>query len=189
MTNLVAQRRARGLAGTVIHIGYVCDVGYLTRQDRDRQLDQHFRNVRLMAMSETDVHYAFAEAIRGGKPGSSQGSEDIIMGLEPFTEPLAPEKHPAWLSNPRFAHFVPPVTLQKQQQHGAASSAGNARQRIEDAETEEDAVAVVLEAFCTKLQSMLQLPPESVSVQKAIIDLGIDSLVAVEIRAWFLKEI
>ncbi|KAF7560685.1 hypothetical protein G7046_g3448 [Stylonectria norvegica] len=188
MTSLVAQRRARGLAASIVHVGYVADVGYVTRQDRDRQLDQHFRNVRLMPLSETDVHHAFAEAVRGGKPGSTSGSHDIIMGLETFTEPLAPEKQPLWLANPRFAHFVPPTTLQTQQQRGTSAS-GNIKQLIQDATDEEEAVAAVLVAFCSKLESILQLTAGSVNVQRAIIDLGIDSLVAVEIRTWFLKEL
>ncbi|KPM44244.1 Polyketide synthase-nonribosomal peptide synthetase [Neonectria ditissima] len=189
MTSLVAQRRARGLTGSVVHVGYISDVGYVTRQDRDRQLDQHFRNVRLMPLSETDVHHAFAEAIRGGKPGSVSGAHDIIMGLETFKEPLAPEKQPLWLANPRFAHFVPPTTLQTQQQHRGSGSADNVRKQVEEAETEDDAVAAVVKAFCGKLESILQLQEGSVNVQRAIIDLGIDSLVAVEIRTWFLKEL
>ncbi|KAH7139912.1 polyketide synthase [Dactylonectria estremocensis] len=189
MTSLVAQRRTRGLTGSVIHVGYISDVGYVTRQDRDRQLDQHFRNVRLMPLSETDVHHAFAEAIRGGKPGSVSGAHDIIMGLETFKEPLTPEKQPLWLANPRFAHFVPPTTLQTQQQHRGSGSADNVRKRVEEAETEDEAVAAVVKAFCSKLESILQLQEGSVNVQRAIIDLGIDSLVAVEIRTWFLKEL
>ncbi|KAF7546390.1 hypothetical protein G7Z17_g8465 [Cylindrodendrum hubeiense] len=189
MTSLVAQRRARGLTGSVVHVGYISDVGYVTRQDRDRQLDQHFRNVRLMPLSETDVHHAFAEAIRGGKPGNVSGSADIIMGLETFTEPLAPEKHPLWLTNPRFSHFVPPTTLQTQNQHRGTSNADNVRKQVEEAEDEEEAVAAVVKAFCSKLESILQLPTDSVNIQRAIIDLGIDSLVAVEIRTWFLKEL
>lgn len=47
-----------------------------------------------MPLSETDVHHAFAEAVRGGQPGSLSGSHDIIMGLEPFTNTIAPEKYP-----------------------------------------------------------------------------------------------
>lgn len=189
MTSLVAQRRARGLTGSVVHVGYISDVGYVTRQDRDRQLDQHFRNVRLMPLSETDVHHAFAEAIRGGKPGSVSGSPDIIMGLEIFTEPLAPEKQPLWLANPRFSHFVPPTMLQTQQQHRGTGNDDNVRKQVEEAESEEDAVSAVLKAFCSKLESILQLTAGSVNIQRAIIDLGIDSLVAVEIRTWFLKEL
>ncbi|KAM0397473.1 hypothetical protein ACHAPZ_008079 [Fusarium culmorum] len=48
---------------SIIHIAYVTDVGYVTREQRGRQLDSHFRKVRLMPTSKTDVHHAFMEAL------------------------------------------------------------------------------------------------------------------------------
>ncbi|RYP13804.1 hypothetical protein DL767_010583 [Monosporascus sp. MG133] len=193
MASLVAQRRARGLAGSIIHVGYVCDVGYVTR-NANRQLDQHFHNMRLMALSETDVHHAFAEAIRGGNPlrkaAGADTSYDIIMGLQPASDPIDPDTNTPWLANPRFGYFVPSARLAASED-GAASS-GSLRQQLESGTASEEEVAAdVLEAFCGKLGAILQLPVESVkdNAQRPIIDLGIDSLVAVEIRTWFLKEL
>ncbi|KAH8171057.1 AMP-binding enzyme domain-containing protein [Sarocladium implicatum] len=189
MSSLVAQRRARGLAGSIIHVGYVSDVGYVTRNS-NRQLDQHFHNMRLMALSETDVHHAFAEAIRGGLQ-SAATSHDIIMGLHPASHPIDPETNTPWLANPRFAHFVPSAKLDSAQDNEASS--GSLRQKLENssATSEQEAIDAVLNAFCGKLGAILQLPLESVkeSAQRPIIDLGIDSLVAVELRTWFLKEL
>ncbi|KAL7947131.1 KR domain-containing protein [Trichoderma barbatum] len=148
MTSLVHQRRARGLAASIIHIAYVTDVGYVTREERDRQLDSHFRKVRLMPTSETDVHHAFAEAIKGGKPESTSGYYDIIMGIEPLTEKIPSDQQPLWMKNPRFAHFDQHA-IHEQQERGSGGSTGN----------------------------------------RPITDLGINSLVAVEIRTWFLKEL
>jgi NAD(P)-dependent dehydrogenase (short-subunit alcohol dehydrogenase family) len=200
MTSLAASRRARGLAGSVVHVGHITDVGYVATGDRTEQLEEHFRTLRLMPLSETDVHHAFAQAIRGGRPGSQVASPDIIMGVEPPTKPVAADvagqtksKIP-WLANPRLGHLVPIITLDgesgRQGQNGAGA-AGSVLQRVQDADSEEEAVASVLEAFCAKLESTLQLP-EGYAVEnasRAAIDLGIDSLVAVEIRTWFLKEL
>ncbi|CEI70300.1 unnamed protein product [Fusarium venenatum] len=189
MDSLINQRRNRGLAASIIHIAYVTDVGYVTREERDRQLDSHFRKVRLMPTSETDVHHAFMEAIRGGRPDSVSGSHDIIMGIEPLTEPVPLDQQPLWMKDPRFGHFAPPSSVHYQQESGAAGSAGNIRQCVEEADGDEQAVAAVIQAFCGKLETMLQLASGSVNVSRPIIDLGIDSLVAVEIRTWFLKEL
>lgn len=195
MAGLVAARRARGRAGSVVHVGHVADVGYVMRQDRGRGLEQHFRDIRLMPLSETEVHHAFAEAVRGGRPGGGGGggggSHDIIMGLDPPTEPPAPGKTCVWLSNPRLGHFVPFSALQTEQQDRAATNMGGVRRRVEEARSEDEAVAAVLEAFCSRLESILQLPDGSVkeNVRQAVIGLGIDSLVAVELRTWFLKEL
>ncbi|KAF4449922.1 putative polyketide synthase [Fusarium austroafricanum] len=158
MASLIHQRCARGLAASIIHIAYFTDVGYVTREECDRQLDSHFRKVRLMPTSETDVHHAFMGAVRGGKPGSASGSHDIIM-------------------------------VHSRQENGVSGSAGNIKQCVQEARNEEEAVSIITQAFCVKLETVLQLATGSIDTSGPIIDLGIDSLVAVEIRTWFLKEV
>ncbi|KUI71756.1 Nonribosomal peptide synthetase 14 [Cytospora mali] len=179
MGSIAARRRARGLAGSIIHVGHITDVGYVVEsKDRTAALEEHFRTIRLMPLSETDVHNAFAEAIRCGRPGRP-GSHDIIMGVEPASEPVASDVVEAteskipWLANPRLGHLVP------------LEAVGTG------AETEEEAVAEVLRAFCAKLEATLQLSSGQAAenAQAPVIDLAIDSLVAVEIRTWFLKEL
>ncbi|KAK1749891.1 polyketide synthetase [Echria macrotheca] len=193
MAGLAAERRQRGLVASVIHIGLVIDVGYVTRQV-DLDVDGHLRSQVFLPVSETDVHHAFAEAIVAGKPDSGRPFE-LIMGLEPFTEPLPSERRPFWLTNPRFSHFVPPAaeTQQQQTQHRnnlmGGNTGANIKRQVEEADTEEAAVAVVLGAFSAKLESILQLAPGSVDGAKPLIQLGMDSLVAVEIRTWFLHEL
>jgi aspyridone synthetase (hybrid polyketide synthase/nonribosomal peptide synthetase) len=142
-----------------------------------------------MPTSETDVHHAFMEAIRGGKIGTDTGSHEIIMGIEPLYEPMPLDQQPLWMKDPRFAHFAPPTSVHSQQERNGSDGAGNIRQCVEEAGDHEQAVAAVTKAFCGKLTTMLQLAAGSVNISRPIIDLGIDSLVAVEIRTWFLKEL
>jgi aryl carrier-like protein len=44
-------------------------------------------------------------------------------------------------------------------------------------------------AFVAKLKSSLMMSDESVSETTPLIDLGVDSLVAVEVRTWFAQEV
>ena len=44
-------------------------------------------------------------------------------------------------------------------------------------------------AYYWTLLTRIKLPLDGINVKIPIIDLGIDSLVAVEIRSWFLKEV
>ncbi|CZS85573.1 unnamed protein product [Fusarium graminearum] len=60
---LVSVASVIGNVASIIHIAYVTDVGYVTREQRGRQLDSHFRKVRLMPTSKMDVHHAFMEAL------------------------------------------------------------------------------------------------------------------------------
>ncbi|EKV04975.1 Polyketide synthase-nonribosomal peptide synthetase [Penicillium digitatum] len=186
MTGLAAWRRDQGLTASVIHIGLVTDVGYVTRQDRSIQ--DHLSSLLFLPLSETDIHHAFSEAVEAGKP-DSQHSFEIIMGIEPLSKPVAADRQPWWLSkNPQFGHFKPSVALQ-QEQRLTKSSSGSIKQGVEKSNSEDDAIVLVQEAFSAKLESMMQLSAGSVQVQKSLLALGIDSLVAVEIRMWFLKEL
>jgi amino acid adenylation domain-containing protein len=200
MAAIVESRRSRGLAASVVHIGWVADTGYVTRSDRYRLLEDHFRSMRFIPLSETDVQDAFGQAIRAGKPRphseeeASLGSHDITMGLEPATQPMqSSQKSKAlWVSNPQLMSLEPYSVLSSSEQqlpgHGSGS---NVREKVYNAKTENEATAVVVAAFATKLENILQLPADSVQedLERPIIDLGIDSLVAVEIRTWFLKEL
>jgi acyl carrier protein len=47
----------------------------------------------------------------------------------------------------------------------------------------------IIAAFVAKLKSSLMMNDESVSETTPVIDLGVDSLVAVEIRTWFAQEV
>ena len=185
MTSLAAKRRLEGLAASVIHIGLVTDTGYITRQDRS--IENRLRSQLFLPLSETDVHHAFSEAIAAGRPDSNRQPE-IVMGIEPITQPMDHDRLPKWLLNPRFSHFVPPPALQTCQRRKKAN-AQDLIKAVGNSDSEDHAIFTVQEAFCGKLESIMQLPAGSVQAQQPIIELGIDSLIAVEIRTWFLKEL
>ena len=56
-----------------------------------------------MAVSETDLHHIFAEAIVAGHPDSTSNPE-LIAGLAVNKNTGAPRI--TWHSNPRFSHLV-----------------------------------------------------------------------------------
>ncbi|KAI4210919.1 MAG: hypothetical protein LQ351_006238 [Letrouitia transgressa] len=190
MASLAAQRRSRGLSASVIHIGMVADVGYVARTGRS--IEDHLRKLFYMPLSESDIHQLFAEAMLASPPNSNMNF-DIIMGVEPFTNSANAKIRPPWFSNPRFSHFVrhgnDRSTEQQQQSQSSSSSSTHIRYQLETARSEEAASTMLQAAFSSKLENMMQLTPGSVNVQVSLLDLGCDSLLAVEIRTWFLKEV
>ncbi|OAA40384.1 nonribosomal peptide synthase [Beauveria brongniartii RCEF 3172] len=195
MDSLVTHRRSRGLAASIIHVGHVCDTGYVARLVDDSKVQISLGTTRVMSVSETDVHHAFAEAVRGGQPDSRSGFHNIIMGIEPPTKPLDfTKRQPVWISDPRLGHMMPYSTLDSQMiaSGQAAASADSLAQQVSEATADEEAAAAVLKSFATKLEGILLLPLGSIgedSAGRPVTDLGIDSLVAVEIRTWFLKQL
>ncbi|ATY66088.1 polyketide synthase, putative [Cordyceps militaris] len=195
MDSLVAQRRSRGLAASIIHIGYICDTGYVARLGDDAKVHSNRDVMRATTLSETDVHHAFAEAVRGGSPGSPIGSYNIIMGIDPPTKSLDSSRRKAlWLSDPRLGHMVPYSASADQAvtSEQAVSSSGSIAQQVIEASTDDEAGLFIQQAFASKLETVLLLAPGSIGEDGAgrpVTDLGIDSLVAVEVRTWFLKQL
>ena len=185
MACLATQRRSKGLAASVINIGMVVDVGYVARTGRS--IEDHLRKLFYMPLSESDVHHLFAEAVLASPADSNRGY-DIIMGIEPFINTADAKIRPPWFSNPQFAHFLREDDGSKEQQQ-ASSSPMHIKQQLKTAKSEEAASALLQAAFSSKLETMMQLAPGSVDVKVSLLDIGCDSLLAVEIRTWFLKEV
>ncbi|KAI1772860.1 putative polyketide synthase [Hypoxylon cercidicola] len=187
---LVGQRRSQGLAGSAIDISRLVGLGYIEREIRGRLTQEHQERLTIrsgtIAMSENDLLQLFAEAIVSGRPDSGL-SPELITGLAPMT--VEQSKDAYWKSNARLGLLIREVG------HGASlgGDKGNAvpvRQLLEAAKTIQDAVKVLFATFRAKLQALKFLPDsDSLYDEMPLVDMGVDSLVAVEMRSWFLKEL
>lgn len=200
MTGLAFQRKKRGLAGSVIDISSLVGIGYVERSETFDA--EYFSRIGYTNISEQDLHQMFAEAILAGRPGSHESAE-IVTGFAPAyadAEIKAPYRHDL-----KFCHYiierpwenqladqiaVIPVTVQlstaktKDQVFDILKGGG-----LEFVEVDLR-LTFVVECFTSRLQQILQIPAEDkVSETMTLIEQGVDSLVAVEVRSWFLKEL
>ena len=182
MTGLAYRRRARGLPASIIHIAMLLGVGYVARS-----IDQYettlMSKYKYMAISETGFRSIFAEAIVAGRPDMSEGSVvEIITGLSEDSE--AP-----WRGNPRFSHFEQDETSSNESSKKKSTSTSDLSGQLADAGSDEEMLAIIETGFSRKLELVLQISSDKIDKDSSLINLGIDSLVAVEIRSWFLKEL
>ena len=182
MTALAYQRRARGLAASVIHIAMLLGVGYVARA-----IDQYestlMSKYKYMAISETGFHDMFAEAIVAGRPNAS-GKEivEIITGLNQDSK--AP-----WHENPRFSHYQQEQSISDKVGKKQSMSAVDLSGQVAETKSGEEALTIIENGLSRKLELVLQINADKIDKEASLLNLGIDSLVAVEIRSWFLKEL
>lgn len=101
MSSLATQRRARGLAASILHIGAVMGVGYINRGFSDA-IFAALRKTGFMMMSEREFHLCFGEAVVASNPRSDRNPE-VITALETIR---STEVQPPWAKFPRFQHCI-----------------------------------------------------------------------------------
>ncbi|KAL1851994.1 Type I Iterative PKS [Diaporthe australafricana] len=192
MKTLVSNRRARGLAGSSIDISRVVGIGYVERELQTEgrltkeQKDRLVTGSLAMAMSETDVHQLFAEAVVAGRPGSALDHE-LITGIAPVLRETANMN--LWPGNPVFGMLL----REKEEvvsQAGLSTASVAVKSLLQEAKSEMEMMEILKDSISDKVKRALFMGPSDVLSQSTpLIDIGVDSLVGVDIRAWFMKEL
>ncbi|TLS26264.1 hypothetical protein PpBr36_04729 [Pyricularia pennisetigena] len=206
MGAMAANRRARGLAASVIDIGILMEVGYVTRQDSTM-----LRNLKSMQMNqnwEDEVPVMLAEAIVAGHPESNRPQE-LITGLTISDDET---DRPFWAAEPRFAFCVRDqrrrFAAADDDGDGAGAGAGAGAGGPSDSPMERlratmaavaasrggdgeygvaELTVAIRDALAQKMEKMLQVQPGSLDMASPIVGLGVDSLLAMEVRQWVQK--
>lgn len=190
MAALCAQRRnQRGVAGSTMDLSSVVGLGVVERSDIVNAGDLAGRGVRSIA--ETDVHQLFAEAIVAGRPGSGEMAE-IVTGIKPMINSTPEEKSRGDVAlDPRFGHFVQerpssaPEAVDLGTKH---TSTIPTRTLLLKAPTFQQAEQIIKDSLLARLARILHTE-SIIGNDSPLVELGIDSLVAVELRNWFVKEL
>ncbi|KAK2613401.1 hypothetical protein N8I77_000319 [Diaporthe amygdali] len=190
---LAASRRKRGLAACSVNIGAIIGAGYIQRSTNYRRvLDLTVTRGNMMHLSEEDFHQLIAEAIEAGRPGYG-GVAELSTGLMDVEHDTA--SPPLWFLDPKFAH----LTLRRDGNKSLDScrtepSANNNspvafKERLKSCQSLMDCERVISEAFVAQLRQELQITgtPDTELMELRSNEIGLDSLVSVDIRSWFLR--
>lgn len=188
MTSLAEQRRRRGLAASIIHIGPIYGIGYAAQLEKPIYSRAAFRSTAMIPTCERDFYQLFAEAVIAGRPGSSWNTVELFSGARRIS------KHdvdrPVWEAEPLMSHFVRNSDGSSQMTADSQSRVP-LRTQLARANDRGQIYKIVRDAFLLKLYSLFQLDPSKVEkdtlVRMRLDEMGIDSLLAVEIRGWFTK--
>ena len=175
-------RNRQGLPAVTLDLGRIADIGFIAENEAARRgvRDLWSRDIsgeEVMAM----IKSAILTPLRQPGPGSS------ITGLKSWS----PAADPVYLT-PIFAHFrraamerVPKTN----QAGGGGGATGRMREILRQAASVEEAAQKTCEGIMAKMSALLMIPLEDISSAKSMSEYGIDSLVAVEMRNWLLREL
>ena len=183
MASLVRGRRGRGLAGSVVVIGFLTGLGYIFRSGtKHRAAIEKSLLPWQDRQAETDLHDMLAKAIECGRPDSNQPSEVITGIRKMFTD--------AWHEDVRLSGYLQQEGVQEEGS-GQEQADWNIKVGVQLAATEDpkEGLVILVKGFSQALGNMLQLDPAQINADMAIAEHGVDSLVSVRIREWFLKEL
>jgi thioester reductase-like protein len=182
MCAVAANRRGRGLRSSTANVGAIIGVGYIT--ESARQLDLTVISTHLTHLNEEDFHQIFAEVMEAGYLDSPLGLELSTGLLEVSTDD---PNMPKWFTDPKFGRLIVNKTAgadDKKERMNEASILDS----LQQCKSEQDVFQVIQQAFAAQLRKTLQITTsdeEIINMRSS--NLGLDSLISVDMRSWFLK--
>jgi aryl carrier-like protein len=180
LDGFIEYRKSLGLPGTSIDLAAVSDVGYLADVDAQRR-QEVFKNIGSQTIGESEVLALIAAALSGDLDQSCSGQ--CITGLQIDTL-----ENNFWAQDAKFSVLY----------EAAKRTLGSSSQRdgpsvplqvtLSTAGSKEEALQICYEALAAKLAQVLVLSLEDMDPSITVSSLGLDSLVAIEIRNWIARE-
>ncbi|KAI0147390.1 putative polyketide synthase [Xylariaceae sp. FL1272] len=180
---LAYYRRARGLHATTIDLGLMRDIGVLAETgitDAFRHWEKPYGigEAEFLGLIERVIYH---DTIGDRSPqvitGLATGSSAISAGIE----------KPYYLDDARFS-IMERIGMDGKHSSTGSHDAVPTSTLISQAKTLEEASDGVLSALVNQVAKILQIEPAEIDTNKFLHSFGIDSLVAVEIVNWLVRE-
>ena len=171
-------RNRQGLPAVTLDLGKVVGIGIAAENFAVRRA---LKDVWSRDLGEDEVMGMIKSAIITPLRNRS-GSR--IIGLKAWS----PKADPVFQA-PIFSHFRRRAIGRSPMSDVQRSTIPHIRETLRQAKSLKDATEKVCDELISKLSSLLMIPVEDVRPSKSMLEHGMDSLVAVEMRNWLLREL
>ncbi|KAI4164048.1 MAG: hypothetical protein LQ342_002283, partial [Letrouitia transgressa] len=171
-------RRNLGLPAVTLDLGKVANIGILAEEPaarrgaralwgRDLQEDEVMAMIKWAIVHSWDV----------------QGPNSTVIGLKNWSQAADPV-----FQAPIFARFRRIGAESSREDGQEVRTALPIRISLNKAKSPEEAAQKVLDELLPKVSSLLIISVEEIKLAKSLLECGMDSLVAVELRNWLIRE-
>ncbi|KAJ4371953.1 hypothetical protein N0V83_003726 [Neocucurbitaria cava] len=179
---LAFHRRAQGQRATTVDLGIMRDIGVLAETGITESLKAWEKPY---GIREPEFHALMERAIEGDINGTN--GAQVMTGLATGGSAIAAGIDvPFYLDSKRFSIMARTGT--QNLNASAADASAPTHTIIAAAESLEEAATAVISALVKQVAKMLQMPVVEIDVERFLHSYGIDSLVAIELMNWALKE-
>lgn len=166
-------RNAQGLPADTIHLGAVSEVGFISEnQERKAQFAATYGD-QLLTVKE---FFGFVQAAIEGQVAKTANHE-CVTSLKLTAENVGLY----WVADAQFAHCRRAATVNQLVESSEASVVSIAHS-LNRARTKAEATKVFYNSIAAKFCATLMIP-------KPVVGYGLKSLIAVEVRNWFAREL
>ncbi|KAH7149618.1 polyketide synthase [Dactylonectria estremocensis] len=179
---LMRKRREMGLSGATMNVGAVTGVGVVAENE---ELQKIMLRMGMDTINEEELLYQLEEAVAVEKSTDSMSARgctahQIISGVGL----IKPDVY--WASKPIMRNLYSNHDFEAGSNDQQAKNILAALREEQDVEKK---TQILLDGFLEKIANVLATPLESILPSNPLSAYGLDSIVAVEFRKWFRKEI
>lgn len=179
---LMRKRREMGLSGATMNVGAVTGVGVVAENE---ELQKIMLRMGMDTINEEELLYQLEEAVSVDKSTNSMSprgctAHQIISGVGL----IKPDVY--WASKPIMRNLYSNHDFEAGNNDQQAKNILAALREEQDIEKR---TQILLDGFLEKIANVLATPLESILPSNPLSAYGLDSIVAVEFRKWFRKEI
>lgn len=171
-----------------LNLGLILSVGYVAER---RELMQRLKSLGYRGIREVELH-AILEYLCDPSLGlPSPFNAQIVTGLD-ISRLIKTRKNadlPYWVRNPLFRDLLQIEIDQAGDSSDQAHQLIDYQARLKAAGSDQaQAGSIISQGLVKMLSRWLSIPEEHIDKQKPVHSFGVDSLVAIEIQYWLVKE-
>lgn len=183
--SLARYRVSRGLPATVIDLGMVKSVGYVA--ENEGAAERNLARWGFLQIEEEEFLTMVDIAMESGDEEQQQRRCQIVTGVGTQADfDRSQGDVPHWFRDPVFSHLH---NMRARHVDTGSSSGPSLAQQIKETVSVSAAAAIILDALMKKLSKSLMIALEDIDASAPTSVYGVDSLVAVEVRNWLLREV